>query len=119
MRVGAGEIEEVLVSDMSKVYGIQYKMGQTGLFANTNFISTLFLIVPFKNLHDSVIDSAAVGIPDELIGSNIYVFLVAKAKCDSDEETLINELKVLVEKRVAKFGLPTFFLVRRRLCVGR
>ncbi|MGB6421604.1 MAG: AMP-binding protein, partial [Anaerolineales bacterium] len=59
--------------------------------------------------HPDVIEAAAIGVPDEIKGNAVVVFCVT-TKCRQENETLRQELKILLTKNLGKPLLPREFL---------
>ena len=59
--------------------------------------------------HPNVIEAAAIGVPDEIKGNAVVVFCVT-TKCRQGNETLRQELKILLTKNLGKPLLPREFL---------
>ena len=60
----------------------------------------------FKNSHESVSETAVIGIPHEIKGESAVAFSILKEKADLNAENVRSELIQLVRGRLAKFAAP-------------
>ncbi|XP_032300830.1 acetyl-coenzyme A synthetase 2-like, mitochondrial isoform X2 [Coturnix japonica] len=67
------------------------------------------------NHHAAVAESAVIGYPHEIKGEGAYVFIVLKKDSKYVEETLAAELRELISKKIAKYAVPEYIQVTRRL----
>ncbi|XP_052552410.1 acetyl-coenzyme A synthetase 2-like, mitochondrial isoform X3 [Tympanuchus pallidicinctus] len=67
------------------------------------------------NHHVAVAESAVIGYSHEIKGEGAYVFIVLKKDSKYMEETLAAELQELISKKIAKYAVPEYIQVTRRL----
>ena len=62
-----------------------------------------------------VAETAVVSYPHDIHGEGIYAYVTLKENLEAiNEETIINELKLLVKKKIAAYAIPHRFLVSFR-----
>ncbi|XP_048804093.1 acetyl-coenzyme A synthetase 2-like, mitochondrial isoform X1 [Lagopus muta] len=67
------------------------------------------------NHHVAVAESAVIGYSHDIKGEGAYVFIVLKKDSKYTEETLAAELQELISKKIAKYAVPEYIQVTRRL----
>jgi acetyl-CoA synthetase len=58
-----------------------------------------------------VAETAVVGYPHEIYGEGIYAFVILKDGVVASVETIAEDLKTIVRKKIASFALPNRFLI--------
>ena len=51
--------------------------------------------------HDNVAEAAVVGYPHEVKGEGVYAYVILKQGVNLDEESIRNELKLLVKSKIS------------------
>ncbi|XP_077179340.1 acetyl-coenzyme A synthetase 2-like, mitochondrial isoform X1 [Paroedura picta] len=67
------------------------------------------------NTHGAVAESAVIGCPHEIKGEGAYAFIVLKKGSVLSQESITSELRELISKRIAKYAVPEYVQVARRL----
>ncbi|KAM6915816.1 acetyl-coenzyme A synthetase 2-like, mitochondrial [Xenentodon cancila] len=65
--------------------------------------------------HPAVPETAVIGIPHELKGEVPFAFVVLKEDLADDPNAVLQQLRVLVSTKIAKYAVPEHFLVVKRL----
>ncbi|CAI8016115.1 Acetyl-coenzyme A synthetase [Geodia barretti] len=63
------------------------------------------------NTEPRVAETAVVGYPHEIYGEGIYAFVILKDGVVASVETIAEDLKTIVRKKIASFALPNQFLI--------
>lgn len=66
--------------------------------------------------HDSITESAVVGYPHDVKGEAPYAYVILREGASvEDVDTFINELKLLIRRRIAAFSVPSKWLIVKGL----
>jgi acetyl-CoA synthetase len=62
-------------------------------------------------MHSSVAESAVIGYPHKVYGDGICAFVILKNENKLSDEALIDELKILVKRKIASYAAPHIIIV--------